>query len=123
MLKALLFLATAVHGVVASPVNTREDAGSKAATSFWYANVDHSGTYRGYAPHLDDADSYEVFKTVEAGNGGAIQNAIDAGTNGQPRHEQWLSSEPRVRNSTAWSGSRQEDLTRETGRISATRDI
>ncbi|KAL6853068.1 hypothetical protein ACO1O0_007621 [Amphichorda felina] len=58
--------------------------------------MDHTGDFRGRAPHLDDADSYEVFKTVEAGDGAGIQDAIDSGSNGNSRHNQWLASEPRV---------------------------
>lgn len=69
----------------------------KRATSFWYANMDHTGPYRGYAPDLDNDYDYPVFKAVSAGDGASIQTAINAGTNaGETRHGQWLASQPRV---------------------------
>lgn len=76
------------------------DAGAnltKRATSFWYANMDHTGQYRGYAPDLDGDYTYAVFKSVNPGDGAGIQTAINAGTNGASRHGQWLASQPRVR--------------------------
>ena len=96
MLKSLLLLASARAGATAAP---RGPVGGVAvkADGFWYAAMDHMGDFRGRAPHLDDADSYDVFKTVEAGDGGAIQDAIDSGSDGNSRHNQWLASEPRVR--------------------------
>lgn len=98
MLKSLLVLAGALAGATAAPQRTAaKDASVQAAVDgFWYAAVDHTGDFRGRAPHLDDADSYEVFKTVKSGDAGSIQDAIDAGSNGNGRHSQWLSSEPRV---------------------------
>lgn len=70
---------------VASPV---------AGSSFWYANMDHTGGARGYAPDLDNYN-YQVFKTVSSGDGNAIQQAI-YDDNGGKRHPQWLASQPRV---------------------------
>lgn len=95
MLKSLLILAGALASATAAPQRSGKDASIKA-DGFWYAAMDHTGDFRGKAPHLDDADSYEVFKTVESGDGGAIQDAIDSGTGSNSRHTQWLSSEPRV---------------------------
>lgn len=96
MLKSLLLLAGALAGATAAPRGAVRDVSVKA-DGFWYAAMDHTGDFRGRAPHLDDADSYEVFKTVEAGDGAGIQDAIDSGSNGNSRHNQWLASEPRVR--------------------------
>lgn len=62
-----------------------------------YANMDHTGQYRGYAPDLDPDFSYPVFMAATAGDGSSIQRAINAGTNGATRHSQWLASQPRVR--------------------------
>lgn len=67
----------------------------KRATSFWYANMDHTGQYRGYAPDLDPDYTYPVFKSVNPGDGASIQNAINSGSSGT-RHGQWLASQPRV---------------------------
>jgi hypothetical protein len=67
------------------------------ATSFWYANMDHTGSARGYAPDLDGDFNYPVFMAVSPGDGAGIQRAINAGTNGGTRHKEWLASQPRVR--------------------------
>jgi hypothetical protein len=67
-----------------------------ATTDFWYANMNHSGPPRGYAPDLGGDDTYEVFKTVEPGDGAAIQEAIDD-DRGKDRRPQWWASQPRVR--------------------------
>src|SRR5690242_2697081 len=66
-------------------------------TSFWYANIDHTSSVRGYAPDLDGDYVYEVFRAVAPGDGAGIQAAINAATNGATRHGQWLASQPRVR--------------------------
>jgi hypothetical protein len=68
---------------------------SKRATTFWYANMDHTGQYRGYAPDLDPDFSYPVFVAVTAGDGASIQTAINSG-DGANRHGEWLASQPRV---------------------------
>ncbi|KAI1435804.1 glycoside hydrolase family 55 protein [Xylaria sp. CBS 124048] len=71
-------------------------AGVARATDFWYANMDHTGSPRGFAPDLDGDFNYPVFMAVTAGDGAAIQNAINAGTDGATRHPEWLASQPRV---------------------------
>ncbi|KAF3059335.1 Glucan endo-1,3-beta-glucosidase BGN13.1 [Daldinia childiae] len=68
---------------------------SKRATSFWYANMDHTGQGRGYAPDLGD-DSYPVYIAVKPGDGPGIANAIKDAGNGNSRNSQWLASQPRV---------------------------
>ncbi len=68
----------------------------KRATSFWYANMDHTGSARGFAPDLDGDSSYPVFKAVNPGDGAGIQQAINDAGNGNKRHGQWLASQPRV---------------------------
>ncbi|KAM0233581.1 hypothetical protein ACHAP5_010342 [Fusarium lateritium] len=80
-----LFFLKAVSASVAPRAND-----NASVTGYWYANVDHSGDFRGKAPYVDA--SYEVFKAVKAGDGAAIQDAIDSGG----RHAQWLASEPRA---------------------------
>ncbi|KAF5671245.1 glycoside hydrolase family 55 [Fusarium heterosporum] len=86
MLKRLaVFFLTAANAAI-TPRSTYDTS----ASGYWYANVDHTGDSRGVAPYVDA--SYEVFKTVKAGDGGAIQDAINSGD----RHPQWLASQPRV---------------------------
>ncbi|KAI2616683.1 glycoside hydrolase family 55 protein [Hypomontagnella submonticulosa] len=68
----------------------------KRATSFWYANMDHTGQYRGYAPDLGNDFTYPVFMAVNPNDGAGIQNAITDVGNGNKRHSQWLASQPRV---------------------------
>jgi hypothetical protein len=92
--------------VAAAPAGNQTDNDLvKRATSFWYANMDHTGSYRGYAPDLDGDYSYAVYVSATAGDGSSIQRAINAGTNGATRHPEWLASQPRVRHSRV---SRQE---------------
>lgn len=92
--------AAAMFGAVsASPTGVFDRAASDVesyASSFWYAAMDHTGPYRGYAPHVDSASSYPVFKAVKAGDGGSIQDAINSATNGKQRNREWLASQPRV---------------------------
>ncbi|KAI0150533.1 glycoside hydrolase family 55 protein [Xylariaceae sp. FL1272] len=95
-----LFLALATATPTPSP---SADVGAdgtmlaeRAATSFWYANMDHTGSARGYAPELDGDYSYPVFMAVAAGDGAGIQAAINAADNGGTRNSQWLSAQPRV---------------------------
>ncbi|KAJ9137086.1 Glycoside hydrolase family 55 protein [Pleurostoma richardsiae] len=76
--------------------NSTDGTLARRATSFWYANMDHTGTYRGYAPDLDNDYSYPVYMAVSAGDGAGIQTAINAADNGATRHGQWLASQPRV---------------------------
>ncbi|KAJ3544983.1 hypothetical protein NM208_g2745 [Fusarium decemcellulare] len=67
-------------------------------SSFWYARMDHTGDYRGYAPHLDDASTYQVYMAVKGNDGDAIQAAINARSSNSSaqRKGQWLASQPRV---------------------------
>ncbi|KAK5991277.1 Glucan endo-1,3-beta-glucosidase BGN13.1 [Cladobotryum mycophilum] len=97
MLRSLVALAAVLGAVSASPPASRDAAAAEspravAASSYWYANMDHSGTARGYAPHTDNPGSYSVYVAVNAGDAGGIQRAIDSGN----RHQQWLASQPRV---------------------------
>jgi hypothetical protein len=92
---ALLLLA----GVSASPMpkgDGNDTVLAARATSFWYANFDHTGPPRGYAPDLDGDFNYPVYMAVSPGDGAGIQKAINAGTNGATRHPEWLASQPRV---------------------------
>lgn len=93
LLAAALFLGMAL----AAPAEQHvfDSSFDEQATSFWYANMDHTGTYRGYAPDLDGDYNYAVYKTVQPGNGASIQAAIND-DNGKTRHGQWLASQPRV---------------------------
>ncbi|KAH7319508.1 family 55 glycoside hydrolase [Rhexocercosporidium sp. MPI-PUGE-AT-0058] len=85
-----------LSGASAIPAPDNGDANlSKRATSFWYANMDHTGQYRGYAPDLDPDFSYPVFVAVNPGDGASIQTAINSG-DGANRHPEWLASQPRV---------------------------
>ena len=120
-MKHFLVLGAALASAMAAP-SRAVDSSSVKATDFWYAAMDHTGDFRGIAPHLDDADAYEVFKTVESGDGGAIQNAIDAGTNGNGRHQQWLASEPRVSQGYI-VGSRENSKWYELGRLLTPRNL
>ncbi|KAJ2976359.1 hypothetical protein NUW58_g8108 [Xylaria curta] len=98
-MKLLLVASLLLAGVSATPT-PRDDGNNTAlaarATSFWYANVDHTGTYRGYAPDLDGDFNYPVYVAVNPGDGAGIQRAINSGTNGGTRHTKWLASQPRV---------------------------
>uniref|UniRef100_UPI0030BA2B2C MnLam55A n=1 Tax=Microdochium nivale TaxID=5520 RepID=UPI0030BA2B2C len=68
----------------------------RQSTSFWYANMDHTGNARGFAPDLDGDFSYAVYKAVAPGDAAGIQRAINEGTGGVRRHGEWLASQPRV---------------------------
>lgn len=100
MLKLAAAVALVLGVASASPTpgnnNVAEDRVSKRATNFWYPNMDHTGQYRGYAPDLDGDYTYQVYKSVNSGDGDAIQAAIND-DNGGKRHGQWLASQPRVR--------------------------
>lgn len=93
-----LFLA----GALASPVpggegGSPQNTPRQASSTYWYANMDHTGDYRGYAPGLDISDSYSVFVSVKPEDGGAgIQSAINDASDGASRPGEWLASEPRV---------------------------
>lgn len=76
-----------------------ETVSEARANGFWYANLDHTGNARGYAPDLENDREYPVFMAVRPGDDGAgIQRAINAGSNNnnETRHPQWLASQPRV---------------------------
>lgn len=116
----LVYAAAALGGLaVASPVQSqRNDTESslleKRATSFWYANMNRDAASRGFAPDLDNdvsiagppgrrgtgtdtsQYSYPVYVAVDAGDGGALQDAINVADNGNQRPGEWLASEPRV---------------------------
>ncbi|KAH7035656.1 glycoside hydrolase family 55 protein [Microdochium trichocladiopsis] len=102
MARVLLLAASllAATFTTASPVQGASSSVShdekRQSTSFWYANMDHTGNPRGYAPDLDGDFSYAVYKAVAPGDGAGIQRAINEGTNGATRHGQWLASQPRV---------------------------
>ncbi|KAI2601954.1 glycoside hydrolase family 55 protein [Hypoxylon sp. NC1633] len=96
----LIFLVAVLLGGASCSVISRDnetaDILERRATSFWYANMDHTGTARGYAPDLGTDYTYPVFKAVNAGDGPGIQTAINDAGNGNSRHGQWLASQPRV---------------------------
>ncbi|UKZ83929.1 hypothetical protein TrVFT333_011744 [Trichoderma virens FT-333] len=98
MLKSLAFVAALLGAVTASPTMARHEDRSlepRASTSFWYAAMDHTGQYRGYAPHTTSPSSYNVFVAVNAGDAGSLQRAIDSASSGN-RQNEWLASQPRV---------------------------
>ncbi|KAI1375779.1 glycoside hydrolase family 55 protein [Hypoxylon crocopeplum] len=99
MTKLKLLIAILLAGVSCSAIpkdNGAADNVEKRATSYWYANMDHTGQYRGYAPDLGTDYTYPVFKAVNAGDGAGIQTAINDAGNGNSRNGQWLASQPRV---------------------------
>jgi hypothetical protein len=95
-MKLAATIAILLAGAAAIPAPDNGSANiSKRATTFWYANMDHTGPSRGYAPDLDPDFSYPVFQAVNPGDGASIQTAINSG-DGANRHGQWLASQPRV---------------------------
>ena len=89
-------IAVLLGAATAAPAAESNGLPKRAATSFWYANMDHTGTPRGFAPDLDGGDfNYPVFLAATPGDGASIQRAINAGGQG-PRQTQWLASQPRV---------------------------
>ena len=96
-MKLIIFLAILVSQVLALPTSENEDVKlAKRATTFWYANMDHTGAARGYAPDLDPDYTYPVFQAVNPGDGASIQTAINSAGDGTSRHGEWLASQPRV---------------------------
>ncbi|XEV04635.1 hypothetical protein FSHL1_009922 [Fusarium sambucinum] len=89
MLKQLVLFSLAAVGASAATQPNNYSA-PNGPSGYWYADMDHTGDFRGKAPYV--SDSYEVFKTVASGDGKSIQDAIDSGN----RHKMWLGSEPRV---------------------------
>ncbi|KAI0181188.1 glycoside hydrolase family 55 protein [Hypoxylon sp. FL1284] len=99
MARLQLLVAMLLGGAACSAIprdNGTDDSIVKRATSFWYANMDHTGQYRGFAPDLGDDFTYPVFMAVNPGDGAGIQAAINDAGNGNSRHGQWLASQPRV---------------------------
>ncbi|KAL7931284.1 glycoside hydrolase family 55 protein [Trichoderma chlorosporum] len=99
MLKSLAFVAALLGAVTASPTMARHEDRSlepRASTSFWYAAMDHTGQYKGYAPHTTSPSSYNVYVAVNAGDAGSLQSAIDSAASGGNRQNEWLASQPRV---------------------------
>lgn len=67
-----------------------------ADSAFWYSKMDHEGgNARGYAPDLENDQTYPVYMAVNASDGNGIQNAIDD-NRGRERLPQWWASQPRV---------------------------
>lgn len=95
---ALLAAASACYANDTTSSRDRYDTRANSVTGFWYANLDHTGSYSGYAPDLDGHSStYPVYKAVSPGATAAeIQAAINDDGNGGRRHSQWLASQPRV---------------------------
>lgn len=91
---AVLALALASASVSASPLE--QSSVEARASGFWYAQMDHSGAPRGYAPYVENAASYSVFQAVKSGDGSSIQEAIDSAGDGN-RQKEWFASQPRVR--------------------------
>jgi hypothetical protein len=93
-----LFLTTVSAITIPNNINdtVTTNPALELSTSFWYANMDHTGQYRGYAPNLGTDYTYPVFKAVSPGDGAGIQRAINDAGNGARRHGQWLASQPRV---------------------------
>ncbi|ROV88695.1 hypothetical protein VSDG_09508 [Cytospora chrysosperma] len=98
MMKPLAVFIGSLACVSASPAHPQlQNKVQSRATSFWYANMDHTGSARGYAPDLDGDYTYPVYKAVDSGDADALQGAInDDGISGNQRNSQWLASEPRV---------------------------
>ncbi|ETS73587.1 Glucan endo-1,3-beta-glucosidase BGN13.1 [Pestalotiopsis fici W106-1] len=89
---------TTIAAALVATASASYSTGEKRETSFWYANLDHTGPYRGYAPELGvNASTYSVYKAVSPGASAVeIQAAINDDDNGGSRHSQWLASQPRV---------------------------
>ena len=102
MVKIAAAIAVLLGLTSASPAavnaNTANRTSSKlvaASTSFWYANMDHTGAARGYAPDLGNDFSYSVYVAVNPGDGNGLRNAITDDRSAK-RHPKWLASQPRV---------------------------
>ncbi|KAH8201325.1 hypothetical protein TruAng_004493 [Truncatella angustata] len=95
---AVLASACATHAKTSNDAYIHSDSAEVSSTSFWYANLDHTGSYRGYAPDLDgNSSTYPVYVAVKTGATAVeIQAAINDDGNGGSRHSQWLASQPRV---------------------------
>ncbi|KAG6034356.1 hypothetical protein E4U41_006571 [Claviceps citrina] len=89
------FLATVAVVQTAAVFGLMLSALAPPKTSFWYANMEHIGSFGDYTPDLGSDDEYSVYAIVEAGYGNAIQAAIDV-YQGRERKSQWWASQPRV---------------------------
>lgn len=74
------------HSHKQDAVAARDDGG------YWYANMDHSGTARGYAPYADDPGQWNVFVAAKANDSQSVLDAINEGE----RDGMWFASTPRV---------------------------
>ncbi|KAM0247909.1 hypothetical protein ACHAQJ_009656 [Trichoderma viride] len=99
MLKSLAAAVAFLSAVTASPAVVRHHGRSvlhpRANSSFWYAAMDHTGQYKGYAPHTTNPDSYNVYVAVSPGDAASLQSAIDS-DGSSSRQNEWLASQPRV---------------------------
>lgn len=96
-LTALVALLLGAASATPTPSPPASDEGiTKRATSFYYPNMDHVNAPRGFAPDLDGDFNYPIYQTVNAGDGNALQNAINTDGKGGSRHAQWFASQPRV---------------------------
>ncbi|KAH6609302.1 glycoside hydrolase family 55 [Trichoderma cornu-damae] len=98
MLKIAALVALLLGAASASPTPSSpagDEGHSKRATSFYYPNMDHVNAPRGYAPDLDGNFNYQVYQTVNPGDGASLQRAITSDGSGS-RHQVWFASQPRV---------------------------
>jgi hypothetical protein len=98
MLKLTALAALLLSAASASPTPSTpaENEGiTKRATSFYYPNMDHVNAPRGFAPDLDGNFGYQVYQTVNPGDGASLQRAINSDGSGT-RHQKWFASQPRV---------------------------
>jgi hypothetical protein len=82
-----------------SSINSTEDnvLAARQSSSYWYANMDHTGNSRGYVPNLDNNDyTYPVYKAVASGDCGGIQTAIDSDGPDGDRNGGWIAGQPRT---------------------------
>ncbi|KAH8668587.1 pectate lyase superfamily protein-domain-containing protein [Xylariales sp. PMI_506] len=94
---ALLSVAVAVPAASAHPHDGQAQQLRPRSTSFWYANMAHTGSSAGYAPDLGTNYTYPVYMEVSPGAGWSeIQSAINSDGAGGSRHSEWLASQPRV---------------------------
>ncbi|RFU74599.1 glycoside hydrolase family 55 [Trichoderma arundinaceum] len=94
-LTALVALMLGAASATPTPSPPADEGISKRATSFYYPNMDHVNAPRGFAPDLDGNFGYQVYQTVNPGDGAALQRAITSDGGGS-RHPQWFASQPRV---------------------------
>lgn len=98
MLKLTVLVALLLGAASATPTPSSPAEGeglAKRATSFYYPNMDHVNAPRGFAPDLDGNFNYQVYQTVNPGDGASLQKAITSDGSGS-RHQKWFASQPRV---------------------------